>query len=111
MKLILANGLKSRLIADTGVTLNEIEECFLNRSTSFQQTNSEDVAVRSFSFVSKTDRRRELKIEFSIKNKMLHVLQLPDRSVTIEQDGMFCEITAVASLIRQTSPLTQSSES
>ncbi len=103
MKLILSSKLKSSLIADFGVTLNEVEECFLNRTTSFEKT-SEESKVKGFSFVAKTDRKRLLKIEFNIKNKLVHVLQLPDRSVTMEQEGVFCEIISVESMIQLEQP-------
>ena len=95
MKLILAGNLKSRLTADFGLTLTEIEECFLNRETSFEHLSLED-----FSFVGKTDRGRVLKIQFNIKDKLVHVLQLPDRSVAMEQEGTFCEIAAVENMVR-----------
>ncbi len=107
MKLILADALKTRIIADFGVTLTEIEECFLNRETTFEQSVSDnapsnliDATTENFSFVAKTDRGRVLKIKFSIKDKLLHVLQLPDRTVTMEQEGVFCEVTAVESIVR-----------
>ncbi len=95
MKLILAGNLKMRLTADFGLTLTEIEECFLNREASFEHLNLEN-----FSFVGKTDRGRVLKIQFNIKDKLVHVLQLPDRSVAMEQKGIFCEITAVENMVR-----------
>ncbi|CAN5459115.1 hypothetical protein BH10CYA1_BH10CYA1_27490 [soil metagenome] len=107
MKLILATELKSRLMADFGVALSEIEECFLNRKTSFEQSNSGnaeanliDATTGNFFFIAKTDRGRLLKVKFNIKDKLLHILQLPERAVTMEQEGVFCEVTAVESIVR-----------
>ena len=94
-------------MADIGVTLSEIEECFLNRVTPFDQSNSVenqskliDSPTKNFSFKAKTDRGRLLKVEFNIKDKLMHVLQLPDRAVTMEQEGVFCEVTAVESIMQ-----------
>ncbi|MBS1952661.1 MAG: hypothetical protein JST89_00600 [Cyanobacteria bacterium SZAS-4] len=93
MKLVFAGNLKSRLTADFGVTTKEIEECFLNRESSFKNSNSDNL-----SFVAKTDRGRMLRVRFNIKDKLVHILQLPGRSVSMEQEGTFCEITEIETM-------------
>jgi len=102
MKLIFSIDLKPRLTAVLGLTQKEIEECFLNRTSAFEQSTLDDSTIKNFSFVSKTDRGCVLKIEFNIKDKLLHILHLPDkRTVTMEQEGVFCEVTCVKRIIKQ----------
>jgi hypothetical protein len=94
MKITLSNELREKLTSVHGVTKAEIEECFDNREVdSGLPVNPEQNTF----FVARTNRGRPLGITYKLAEKVVHVLQLPDKTVTMEQEGPFFEVVEVDS--------------
>jgi hypothetical protein len=87
--------MKETLTSSLGVSEDELRECFLNRCTPFERTTISPDAGTTLAFSGKTDRGRILTLEFRIKDKIEHILQLPNKQVRMEENGVFCEIIRV----------------
>ncbi len=99
MNFKISNNLQTRCFAREGVTLREVEECFLNRKMNFNCADGIASEERNIWFIANTDRGRILRINFTHTTKLSHTLQLPDKVVIMEQQGTFYEIKDIKCLV------------
>lgn len=61
-----SDQVKAKILAKHGITMDEVMECFMNRSGPYFRDTRErhDTDPPSYWFVAETDRRREVKVVF-----------------------------------------------